>query len=137
MNIDNNKIRTASDEVRDFIRQKTKDSSFNPTENQLFLELIDNQIHDWLMIPKRKEMKLHENEKENKEKKPSKDAKTEQINRSLGYLISIASNANSLYDAIVKAEPLLNKKLIKRLSATLHVINKIKEGKESNETPET
>lgn len=72
---------------------------------------------------------------EEKNTKKKKDTTVEQINRSLGYLVSIASEANSLYSALSKAEPLLNKKLIKRLSATLHVIHKVKEGKAPNENP--
>jgi len=36
---------------------------------------------------------------------------------------------------MIKAEPLLNKKLLKRLSAAIHVIHKVKEGKASNENP--
>lgn len=70
---------------------------------------------------------------EQKEQKKSKQV--EQINRSLGYLVSIATSAESLYSALSKAEPLLNKKLMKRLAATLHVIHRVKEGKTPNEAP--
>jgi len=70
------------------------------------------------------------------QEKKKKSTKAEQINRSLGYLVSIANEPNSLYKSIIEAEPLLNRKLVKRLSATLHVIHKVKEGKTPNESPE-
>lgn len=71
-----------------------------------------------------------------KEVKKVKSAQHEQINRSLGYLISIATEANSLFKNLTDAEPLINRKVLKRLAATLHVIHKIKGGKTPNENPQ-
>ena len=85
------------------------------------------------MNKKLKSLVVKEEKEEKKSKK--KDATSEQINRSLGYLLSIATEPESLYRAMIKAEPLLNKKLLKRLSAAIHVIHKVKEGKASNEDP--
>ncbi len=75
------------------------------------------------------------NEVTEKRLKKKKDTTTEQINRSLGYLISIAGDAQGMFEAMIAAEPLLNRKLVKRLSATLHVIHKVKSGKTPNEAP--
>lgn len=71
-----------------------------------------------------------------KEVKKVKSAQHEQINRSLGYLISIATEVNSLFKNLTDAEPLINRKVLKRLAATLHVIHKIKGGKTPNENPQ-
>ena len=71
-----------------------------------------------------------------KEVKKVKSAQHEQINRSLGYLISISNEVGPLFKNLVEAEPLINRKVLKRLAATLHVIHKIKGGKTPNENPE-
>lgn len=68
-------------------------------------------------------------------KKLNESKRSEQISRSLGYLLSIAGDAKTLQAGIEAAEPMLNKKLVKRLAATLHVISKIKTGKTPNEAP--
>ena len=62
------------------------------------------------------------------------DDKTIQITRSLGYLISQAGSSTKLYTSLLKAHPELNKKLMKRLAATLHVINKVKDDKTPKDT---
>ena len=60
----------------------------------------------------------------------------EQINRSLGYLISISDDVKPLFKNLREAQPLINTKVVKRLAAILHVISKIKGGKTPNEKPE-
>lgn len=77
-----------------------------------------------------------EKKEEKKEIKTVKSKQHEQINRSLGYLISISAEVKPLFKNLREAEPLINTKVLKRLAATLYVINKIKGGKTPNEKPE-
>lgn len=67
-----------------------------------------------------------------KEEKSKKDKKLFGINRTLGYLLSVADSPKSLYDEISQAEPLLNKKIILSLVKALAKIKKIKDGKAPN-----
>lgn len=66
---------------------------------------------------------------------PSKKAVAhkEQINRSLGYLISVAVKAKALLKNLIQAEPLINRKVLTQLAAALHIIHKVKLGKEEKD----
>lgn len=74
-------------------------------------------------------------EEKKKEIKTVTSKQYEQINRSLGYLISISGDVKPLFKNLREAQPLINTKVIKRLAAILHVISKIKGGETPNENP--
>ena len=75
-------------------------------------------------------------EEKKKEIKTVNSKQYEQINRSLGYLISISGDVKPLFKNLREAQPLINTKVIKRLAAILQVISKIKGGETPNENPE-
>ncbi len=67
-----------------------------------------------------------------REEKSKKDKKLFALNRTFGYLLSVAESPKSLYKEISQIEPLLNKKVILSLVRALVKIRKIKDGKSDN-----